>query len=127
MQKSDQRILTTHVGSLPRVPILRDLLKQREEGIAIDDDILQLETDAAVSRVVKGQLEAGIDIGNNGEQPRVGFSTYVATRMEGFGGESPRPLSLDAEEFPDHASILNEQRRHSSRVNFTHTLEAEDR
>ena len=127
MQKSDQRILTTHVGSLPRVPILRDLLKQREEGIAIDDDILQLETDAAVSRVVKGQLEAGIDIGNNGEQPRVGFSTYVATRMEGFGGESSRPLSLDAEEFPDHASILNEQRRNSSRVNVTHRVEAEVR
>ena len=127
MRKSDQRILTTHVGSLPRVPILRDLLKQREEGIAIDDDILKLEIDAAVSRVVKGQLEAGIDIGNNGEQPRVGFSTYVATRMEGFGGESPRPLSLDAEEFPDHASILNEQRRHSSRVNVTHRVEAEVR
>ncbi len=127
MQKSDQRIFTTHVGSLPRVPILRDLLKQREEGIAIDDDILKLETNAAVSRVVKGQLEAGIDIGNNGEQPRVGFSTYVATRMEGFGGESSRPLSLDAEEFPDHASILNEQRRNSSRVNVTHRVEAEVR
>ncbi|SVB61236.1 uncharacterized protein METZ01_LOCUS214090, partial [marine metagenome] len=111
MQKSDRRILTTHVGSLPRIPVLRDLLKQREEGVAVDNDILKLETDAAVSRVVKGQLEAGIDVGNNGEQPRVGFSTYVATRMEGFGGESPRPLSLDAEEFPDHASILNEQRR----------------
>ena len=127
MQKSDQRFFTTHVGSLPRVPILRDLLKQREEGIAIDDDILKLETNAAVSRVVKGQLEAGIDIGNNGEQPRVGFSTYVATRMEGFGGESSRPLSLDAEEFPDHASILNEQRRNSSRVNVTHRVEAEVR
>jgi len=127
VQKSDQRIFTTHVGSLPRVPILRDLLKQREEGIAIDDDILKLETNAAVSRVVKGQLEAGIDIGNNGEQPRVGFSTYVATRMEGFGGESSRPLSLDAEEFPDHASILNEQRRNSSRVNVTHRVEAEVR
>ena len=127
MQKSDRRILTTHVGSLPRIPVLRDLLKQREEGVAVDNDILKLETDAAVSRVVKGQLEAGIDVGNNGEQPRVGFSTYVATRMEGFGGESPRPLSLDAEEFPDHASILNEQRRHSSRVNVTHRVEAEVR
>jgi len=127
MQKSDQRILTTHVGSLPRVPSLRDLLKQREEGVPIDNDVLKLETDAAVSRIVAGQLEAGIDIGNNGEQPRVGFSTYVATRMEGFGGESPRPLSLDAEQFPDHASILNEQRKLSSRVNVTHRAEAEVR
>ena len=127
MQKSDQRILTTHVGSLPRIPALRDLLKQREEGVPIDNNVLKSETNAAVSRIVEGQLEAGIDIGNNGEQPRVGFSTYVATRMEGFGGESPRPLSLDAEQFPDHASILNEQRRLSSRVNVTHRAETEVR
>ena len=127
MQKSDQRILTTHVGSLPRIPALRDLLKQREEGVPIDNNVLKSETNAAVSRIVEGQLEAGIDIGNNGEQPRVGFSTYVATRMEGFGGESPRPLSLDAEQFPDHASMLNEQRRLSSRVNVTHRAEAEIR
>ena len=127
MQKSDQRILTTHVGSLPRVPALRDLLKQREEGVPIDNNVLKSETNAAVSRIVEGQLEAGIDIGNNGEQPRVGFSTYVATRMEGFGGESPRPLSLDAEQFPDHASMLNEQRKLSSRVNVTHRAETEVR
>ena len=127
MRKSDQRILTTHVGSLPRVPALRDLLKQREEGVPIDNNVLKSETNAAVSRIVEGQLEAGIDIGNNGEQPRVGFSTYVATRMEGFGGESPRPLSLDAEQFPDHASMLNEQRKLSSRVNVTHRAETEVR
>ena len=127
MRKSNQRILTTHVGSLPRVPALRDLLKQREEGVSIDNNVLKSETNAAVSRIVEGQLEAGIDIGNNGEQPRVGFSTYVATRMEGFGGESPRPLSLDAEQFPDHASMLNEQRKLSSRVNVTHRAETEIR
>ena len=127
MQKSDQRILTTHVGSLPRVPALRDLLKQREEGVPIDNNVLKSETNAAVSRIVEGQLEAGIDIGNNAQQPRGGFSTSVATRMEGIGGASPRPLSLDAEQFPDHASMLNEQRKLSSRVNVTHRAETEVR
>ena len=80
MQQSEQRILTTHVGSLPRAPELSELLIRRER-----------EPEAAIEG-----LDAGIDVGNNGEQPRVGFSTYVASRLEGFGGESPRPPNLEA-------------------------------
>lgn len=117
MKRSEQRILTTHVGSLPRHPTLRDLLVRRERGEAIALDDLQRHVDAALKRVIAKQIDVGIDIGNNGEQPRVGFSTYVASRMQGFAGESQRPAALDLQEFPDYAVIQQERRRHSSRIN----------
>ena len=92
MLKSEKRILTTHVGSLPRNPKLTELLLKQERGEAIDEKLLDRESEAAVAHVVERQLAAGIDIGNDGEQPRVGFQTYVPQRMKGFGGESqPSP------------------------------------
>ena len=117
MQSSERRILTTHVGSLPRLPALRDLLVRRERGEALDQAELTRHIDSAVKTVIEKQLEVGVDIGNNGEQPRVGFSTYVAGRMQGFGGESKRPLALDMLEFPDYAAIQQERRRHASKIN----------
>jgi 5-methyltetrahydropteroyltriglutamate--homocysteine methyltransferase len=56
--------------------------------------------------VIQAQLEAGVDIGNDGEQPRIGFQTYVPQRMRGFGGESKRPTPWDLREFPDFAKIM---------------------
>ncbi|MCS6924483.1 MAG: cobalamin-independent methionine synthase II family protein [Candidatus Binatia bacterium] len=106
MQKSETRILTTHVGSLPRNPILTDLLLRQERGEAIDLGELERQAEAAVRYVVEKQLEAGIDIGNDGEQPRVGFQTYVPQRMRGFGGESKRPTPQDLREFPGFAKVL---------------------
>ncbi|WP_089936828.1 cobalamin-independent methionine synthase II family protein [Candidatus Entotheonella palauensis] len=119
MQRSESRILTTHVGSLPRQAVLRDLLIQHERGAAIDREALTREADAAVQTVIEKQVEAGIDIINNGEQPRVGFSTYVVQRMSGFGGEAQRPTALDLEAFPDFAAKLQESRRHASRITYT--------
>ena len=72
--------------------------------------------DAAVRRVVARQREVGIDVGNDGEQPRAGFSTYVARRMRGFGGESKRPLSRDLIEFPDYAELLASGARGAARI-----------
>ena len=92
MKRSAARILTTHVGSLPRPPALRDLLVRHDRGESIDQDALQREAESAVRHVVARQLQAGIDVVNDGEQPRVGFSTYPAKRMRGFGGQSKRPL-----------------------------------
>lgn len=106
MKKSDARILTTHVGSLPRNPTLTDLLIRQEQGQAIDVAELERQTEAAVQHVIHKQLEAGIDIGNDGEQPRIGFQTYVPQRMRGFGGESKRPTPQDLREFPDFARML---------------------
>ncbi len=116
MRRSDDRILTTHVGSLPRNPVLRDLLVRQERGEAIDLAELGRQVESAVAAVVGRQLEAGIDVGNDGEQPRVGFSTYVARRMRGFGGESRRPLARDLVDFPDYAAMLAERRRHGPRI-----------
>lgn len=116
MHKSDNRILTTHVGSLPRPPALRDLLIRREQGEEVDEAAFQQQVEAAVHRVVDKQLEVGIDIGNNGEQPRVGFQTYVASRMEGFGGESARPPSQDVLAFPDYGAMLRARRRQTTKI-----------
>jgi 5-methyltetrahydropteroyltriglutamate--homocysteine methyltransferase len=116
VKQSDERILTTHVGSLPRNPTLADLLIRQERGEVIDEAALDREVDQAVRAVVGRQLTAGVDIGNDGEQPRVGFSTYVARRMRGFGGESRRPLALDLIEFPDYAKMLSDRRRNAARI-----------
>jgi 5-methyltetrahydropteroyltriglutamate--homocysteine methyltransferase len=106
MHKSDSRILTTHVGSLPRNPLLTDLLIRQEQGQAIDLAELDRQAELAVQHVIQAQLEAGVDIGNDGEQPRIGFQTYVPQRMRGFGGESKRPTPWDLREFPDFAKIM---------------------
>src|SRR4051812_28150331 len=81
MIPSTDRILVTHVGSLPRSDELSDLLIRREEGEAFDPEQLSRNLDEAVRYVVEQQARAGIDIGNDGEQQRVGFQTYVAQRM----------------------------------------------
>ena len=116
MHRSDNRMLTTHVGSLPRPPALRDLLIRYERGERIDTAEFQRQVEAAVQRVVVQQLAAGIDIGNNGEQPRVGFQTYVASRMQGFGGASARPASMDVRAFPDYGAMLSARRSQTTKI-----------
>src|SRR2546425_10151430 len=116
MKRSESRILTTHTGSLPRPPALRDLLVRQDRGETIDPAALAREAEAAVRHVVARQLECGIDVGNDGEQPRVGFSTYPARRMRGFGGESRRPPARDVAEFPDYAAMLDARRRLGAKI-----------
>lgn len=106
MQLSRDRILTTHVGSLPRNPELSDLLIRGEAGEQIDRNRLRTLSGEAVRHVVERQLASGIDIVNDGEQPRVGFQTYVAQRMSGFGGASVRPRPRDMQDFPAFARQL---------------------
>jgi 5-methyltetrahydropteroyltriglutamate--homocysteine methyltransferase len=101
MLTSRDRILTTHVGSLPRNDRLTDMLIRREAAEAIDRALLASEMDSAVSHVVARQKAAGIDIGNDGEQQRVGFQTYVPERMSGFAGESKRKVGRDFAETPE--------------------------
>src|SRR5262249_35445337 len=101
MITSRDRILVTHVGSLPRNDELSDLLVRREEGDAINKDQMAQAMDRAVRHVVEKQAAAGVDIGNDGEQQRVGFQTFVAQRMSGFAGESKRRRGRDYEEFPE--------------------------
>src|SRR5229473_4194565 len=100
MQWSQNRILTTHTGSLPRPPELTRLYVQRARGGAIDRDELNRLGKAALGRIVDKQVETGIDIGNNGEQQREAFFLYVRHRMSGFGGSWQRWPRGDVERYP---------------------------
>ena len=113
---SRDRILTTHTGSLPRNETLSELLIAREEGAGIDPGELAEQMDRAVRHVVEKQAEAGIDIGNDGEQQRVGFQTFVPQRIAGFGGESKRRRGRDYEEFPALVEVLKQRFPKRSRM-----------
>jgi 5-methyltetrahydropteroyltriglutamate--homocysteine methyltransferase len=120
---SRDRILTTHVGSLPRNEALSELLILREEGAAVDPRQLAEEMDRAVRHVVEKQAGAGIDIGNDGEQQRVGFQTYVPQRLSGFAGESKRRRGRDYETFPELVETL--ARRFPKRSRMQNAPEAQ--
>ena len=106
MIQSRDRILTTHVGSLPRTEALSALLIARDDGKSYDAEQLAYEMDAAVRRVVAAQMAAGVDIGNDGEQRRVGFQTYVPQRMSGFSGVSKRRRGREFDEFPEMLAYI---------------------
>jgi 5-methyltetrahydropteroyltriglutamate--homocysteine methyltransferase len=112
---SRDRILTTHVGSLPRNEKLSDLLLRREAGETLDAAEMAAEMDKAVAHVIEKQAAAGIDIGNDGEQQRVGFQTYVPRRMSGFGGVSKRRRGREFEEFPELVASLMRRFPHVSK------------
>jgi 5-methyltetrahydropteroyltriglutamate--homocysteine methyltransferase len=102
MLMSTERILVSHVGSLPRAERLTDLLIRQEAGETIDPLELASEVETATAQVIGKQVEAGVDVGNDGEQSRVGFQTYVPRCLCGFGGESKRPPARDQLEFPSY-------------------------
>jgi 5-methyltetrahydropteroyltriglutamate--homocysteine methyltransferase len=122
---SRDRILTTHVGSLPRNEKLSDLLIRREAGERLDAGVFAAELDQAVRHVVDKQAEAGIDIGNDGEQQRVGFQTYVPQRMSGFGGVSKRRRGREFEEFPELVAMLTRRFPHVSKQQNAPQAQAE--
>ena len=93
MKRSDERILTTHVGSLPRPPDLLGLITARERGESVDQTRFAARVKSAVAEAVAKQAAAGIDIVNDGEMGRFGFIPYVNERLSGI---EPRP-NPDAE------------------------------
>ncbi len=100
MLRSENRILTTHTGSLPRPAALTSLYVRRSRGETIDAAELDRAGKAAVHEVVAKQIAAGIDIPNNGEQQREAFFLYVRHRMSGFGGGWTRRVFADATRYP---------------------------
>jgi len=114
---TERRFLTTHAGSLPRPPQLAELHGRRSRGEAVDDGELRDAVEEATAQVVAAQVEAGIDIGNDGEQARESFVTYVQHRMTGFGGTSHRPIMRDLIEHPDLIE-LTRARRERTKVNL---------
>ncbi|HXZ53038.1 MAG TPA: hypothetical protein VEH51_13660 [Burkholderiales bacterium] len=105
MHASGTRILTTHAGSLPRPRELVELQLRAARGEAVDAAELAQAGAAAVRRAVARQLECGIDVGNDGEQPRESFFTYVRGRMSGFAGASRRPPLADLVRFPSYRAL----------------------
>jgi 5-methyltetrahydropteroyltriglutamate--homocysteine methyltransferase len=102
MKRSTERFLTTHAGSLARPEGLKQLLLAKDTGKVVDPKALDLAITQAVAEVVKKQAEAGVSVVSDGEQGKLGFAAYVSDRLEGFDGpELPRPVTLDARQFPD--------------------------
>ena len=101
MKTSQDRILTTHVGSLPRPPQLRELLVKKDKGEPYDKAELARLTREAVFGIVKRQAETGVDIINDGEMSKPGYSTYVADRLSGFAGHEPAKPRLDTGPYPN--------------------------
>ena len=99
---STDRILVSHVGSLTRNETLSDLLIRQEAGESIDTAELGRQVEMATVDVIDKQVKGGVDVGNDGEQSRVGFQTYVPRCLCGFGGESKRPPARDQIEFPSY-------------------------
>jgi 5-methyltetrahydropteroyltriglutamate--homocysteine methyltransferase len=95
MERSASRILTTHTGSLPRAPELVQMMVAVSKRKPVDQAALEREVVEGSRRVVRRQLEAGIDIGNDGEQGRESFLTYVQHRLSGYAGESERAAPRD--------------------------------
>lgn len=105
MKRSDDRILTTHAGSLPRSPALVELLVRVSRREPVDAGVLAREVEASTRHVLARQLAAGVDVGNDGEQPRESFFTYVQHRMTGFGGASERPIMRDIVQFQSFLAL----------------------
>jgi 5-methyltetrahydropteroyltriglutamate--homocysteine methyltransferase len=106
MKTSHDRILTTHVGSLPRPPELRQLLVRKDQGQPYDKEELARRVRQAVVDIVRRQAETGIDIVNDGEMSKPGYSTYVADRLSGFAGHEPAKPRLDTKDHPNFLAAL---------------------
>ena len=100
MRASTDRILTTHVGSLPRSQAVTDVLFGREHQSIKDAAAAARVIADATEEVVKRQVAAGIDVVSDGEMSKISYATYVADRFTGFAGDTPREPGQDLVEFP---------------------------
>jgi 5-methyltetrahydropteroyltriglutamate--homocysteine methyltransferase len=101
MKTSRDRILTTHVGSLPRPPELRQMLVRKDQGEPFDKAELDRLARQAVADIVRRQVAVGVDIVNDGEMSKPGYSTYIADRLSGFAGHEPAKPRLDTRDHPN--------------------------
>ena len=100
------RILTTHVGSLPRSTAVTDLVFAHERGEAIDPALFSEVVGTAIDAVVERQVQCGIDLVSDGEMSKISYATYIKDRITGFDGDSARTPPADLEAFP---SFLDRQ------------------
>jgi 5-methyltetrahydropteroyltriglutamate--homocysteine methyltransferase len=100
MKNAGHRILTTHVGSLPRSQAVTDVIFGRERGDSRDAARDDAAIAQAVAEVVRHQVDIGIDLVSDGEMSKISYSTYVAERLSGFDGDTPREAGQDLVDFP---------------------------
>ncbi len=100
------KILTTHVGSLPRPQAVVDQIFARENGEAVDQAAFDAALDEAVTEAVGRQRDAGIDIVSDGEMSKISYATYVKDRYTGFSGDTPRSPPADLQQFPSFLKRL---------------------
>ena len=103
---ASNRILTTHVGSLPRPQDVVDLLFAQDRGEPVDATQFEATMKRAVNDAVAKQAEAGIDIASDGEMSKISYATYIRHRLTGFEGDSPRPTPQDLDDFPEYRDRL---------------------
>ena len=103
MTRSTERFLTTHTGSLPRPDDLIRMMYAKEEGVPVEREALAARVRAAVAEVVRKQVEAGVDVVNDGEMSKPSYATYVKDRLAGFGGTGNTFVYQDLAGFPNLA------------------------
>jgi 5-methyltetrahydropteroyltriglutamate--homocysteine methyltransferase len=126
MKTSTDRILTTHTGSLPRPPDLTALLEALDSGAPPDPGVFEGRVRRAVADIVRMQVDAGVDVVSDGEQGKVGYSTYVRHRLTGFGGRSAVPVRADWADFPE-AAARSERRSVVARPSCDGPIDWKDR
>lgn len=125
---SHGRFLTTHVGSLPRTDDLKALMFAREDGEAVDEAQLDARIEQAVAEVVDRQVQAGIDIVNDGEQSKPSYATYIKDRLHGFGGTGSSYVFQDLEDYPGAKTRVasDEGRKHRHAPACTEAISVKD-
>jgi 5-methyltetrahydropteroyltriglutamate--homocysteine methyltransferase len=100
MKRSTDRFLTTHTGSLPRPDDLVQMMYAKESGVPVEPKALGARIKAAVAEVVDKQIEAGVDLVNDGELSKPSYATYIKDRLDGFGGTGNTFVYQDLAAFP---------------------------
>lgn len=114
MKTSTDKILTTHVGSLPRSSAVTDVVFAHEQGNTMPDAGPVIRK--AVDDVVKRQVDSGVDVVSDGEMSKISYATYIKDRITGFEGDSDRRPPADLEEFP---SFLERQAQSGGTPTYT--------
>ena len=101
MKLSTDRVLTTHVGSLPRSQAVSELLMAKETGAPHDRAAFDAAMAAHVDAVVAQQVRVGVDVVSDGETSKVSYATYIKDRLSGFGGDNERQIAADLQPYPE--------------------------
>ena len=106
MKRSSQRILTTHIGSLPRPKALWELIDAKDKNQGYDQSALDTQLKSAVTAIVRKQVETGIDIPSDGEQSKASFTNYVRERLKGLEGINTEPYPAPPSKYPGYEEAL---------------------